>query len=483
MKAKILVADDSTTIQKIVAMSFENEDISVVGVNNGKQAFEKLAEVKPDIVLADTDMPGLTGYQLSQKIKESKEFSSIQVLLLTSDFEEFNESLFKSCKADDRISKPFKSDEIIKKVNELLKRSAGSPDTEEPELLALSAVDIVDDADLPQAILLEEDDIVPAIAFSADSIVDDASAATPPKTPAKTEDEFSFDNMFNDTFETATDIISTPESANKDAKSGESELAPGFDDIATLADMAKEIEGLDWSEATTHATETSLDETAIPAKDDDAGILDAMVKDLENLKWTEPAATPESAEEKKPEPEDAESLEEVTPIDSLDDLDKTFNELKRPMITGQKTETKIESSAKPTIKNVEPEPEDLLEKMAPSAFSRRNELKPDLIKESLSLLSEKNLGKKNGKKEDEAGYPGLLPPIFEPTEGKLNMMLSDQINVILEKSLSSAIKNEFAGLSDVILQSVREIVREVAPHIAREVIKEEIEKIRDLEDL
>jgi CheY-like chemotaxis protein len=155
MKAKVLVADDSITIQKIVAMSFENEDIVVTSVNNGKLAFEKLAEVRPDVVLADTDMPGLTGYQLCQKIKESNEFSSVKVILLSSDFEDFSEDLYKSSKADGRLTKPFKSDEIVKKVNEMLHGAPAGGDSEEPVLLSLSATDIMDDADLPQAILLD----------------------------------------------------------------------------------------------------------------------------------------------------------------------------------------------------------------------------------------------------------------------------------------------------------------------------------------
>ena len=93
MTSKILVADDSITIQKIVAMAFENEDATVEGVSNGKDAFDKLKKFKPDIVLADVEMPGLNGFELSRKIKESAELSSISVLLLASDFEEFEEDL------------------------------------------------------------------------------------------------------------------------------------------------------------------------------------------------------------------------------------------------------------------------------------------------------------------------------------------------------------------------------------------------------
>jgi len=120
MTSKILVADDSITIQKIVAMAFENEDTVVEGIGNGKEAFSRLSEFQPDIVLADVDMPGINGFELSKKIKESPEFGSIPVLLLASDFEVFNNDLFLDSRADDHITKPFKSEEIIKMVKSRL---------------------------------------------------------------------------------------------------------------------------------------------------------------------------------------------------------------------------------------------------------------------------------------------------------------------------------------------------------------------------
>ena len=90
MASRLLVADDSTTIQKIVSMAFENEDMEVDGVGDGQEAFDRIAEFNPDIVLADVDMPGLDGFELSAKIKESPETSGIKVLLLASDFEDFD---------------------------------------------------------------------------------------------------------------------------------------------------------------------------------------------------------------------------------------------------------------------------------------------------------------------------------------------------------------------------------------------------------
>ena len=127
MTKKILVADNSITIQKIVAMAFENEDAVVEGVSKGKDALDRMETFKPDIVLADVDMQDLTGFDLSQKIKNDPKFNAVKVLLLASDFEDFNKNLFDSSGADDHISKPFKSEDIIKKVVDLL--SGKSPNS------------------------------------------------------------------------------------------------------------------------------------------------------------------------------------------------------------------------------------------------------------------------------------------------------------------------------------------------------------------
>ena len=160
MTSKILVADDSITIQKIVAMAFENEDAVVEGIGNGKAAFEKLKNFAPDVVLADVDMPGYNGFELSRRIKESTEFKSVSVLLLASDFEDFNQGLFLESRADDHISKPFKSDDIVQKVKELLEHPPATlrdgdwqkekddlwDDDDEEEILSLSENDMIEES-------------------------------------------------------------------------------------------------------------------------------------------------------------------------------------------------------------------------------------------------------------------------------------------------------------------------------------------------
>ena len=134
MTVRILVADDSITIQKIVAMAFENEDAEVEGIGDGQQAFDRIPDFKPDIVLADVDMPGLNGFQLCKKIKGTSDLKNIKVMLLASDFEGFDEELFKKCRADNHISKPFKSVDIVQMVTRVMEEGNTTEDVDEPEL-------------------------------------------------------------------------------------------------------------------------------------------------------------------------------------------------------------------------------------------------------------------------------------------------------------------------------------------------------------
>lgn len=141
MNTKILVADESPTIHKIVAMAFEEEGIIVEGISRGEHALEYMVKFQPDIVLADIHLPGTNGYELCRQIKNSPSFGSVRVILLTSDFEDIDQVELEISRADDFISKPFKTEEILKKVKSQLKipglekevpaKTAGSP--QEPE--------------------------------------------------------------------------------------------------------------------------------------------------------------------------------------------------------------------------------------------------------------------------------------------------------------------------------------------------------------
>jgi CheY-like chemotaxis protein len=106
---KLLLADDSPTIQKVVELTFADEGVEVTSVGSGAEALEKLAEEKPDVVLADVYMPLPSGYEICKFIKENAELKHIPVMLLVGSFEPFDEAEARKVGADDILTKPFQS--------------------------------------------------------------------------------------------------------------------------------------------------------------------------------------------------------------------------------------------------------------------------------------------------------------------------------------------------------------------------------------
>ncbi|HEX8494525.1 MAG TPA: response regulator [Pyrinomonadaceae bacterium] len=118
---KLLLADDSLAIQKVIELTFEDEGMQVLSVGSGRQAVERLEEVRPDIVLADVFMPEPNGYQVCEHIKRDERFRHIPVILLVGSFEPFNEAEARRVGADDYLTKPFQSiRQMVSKVGSLL---------------------------------------------------------------------------------------------------------------------------------------------------------------------------------------------------------------------------------------------------------------------------------------------------------------------------------------------------------------------------
>jgi CheY-like chemotaxis protein len=123
MSKKILLADDSITIQKVIELTFSDEDFDVVTVGNGRLALEKLPEVRPDIVLCDIIMPEKDGYEVCEQVKSSPATAHIPVLLLTGAFEPFDQERAARAGYDGSLAKPFEPETLIAKVKDLLARA------------------------------------------------------------------------------------------------------------------------------------------------------------------------------------------------------------------------------------------------------------------------------------------------------------------------------------------------------------------------
>ena len=131
MSKTLLLADDSVVIQKLVGLSFANEDFTLVVTDNGEEAIARTREVRPDIVLADVVMPGRSGYEVCAEIKADPELASIPVLLLTGTFEAFDESRAQQAGANGHIGKPFEAQTLVERVEALLEERQEHPDLAE----------------------------------------------------------------------------------------------------------------------------------------------------------------------------------------------------------------------------------------------------------------------------------------------------------------------------------------------------------------
>ena len=93
MAHKLLLADDSVTIQRVIELTFSGEDVDVLAVSDGEQAIARIPVERPDIVLADIGMPKRSGYDVAAFIKGDPTLKHIPVLLLAGAFEPVDDAL------------------------------------------------------------------------------------------------------------------------------------------------------------------------------------------------------------------------------------------------------------------------------------------------------------------------------------------------------------------------------------------------------
>jgi len=123
---RVLLADDSTTIQRVVELSFAGGDVSVVSVGDGEQAVEAIRLSPPDLVLADIGMPGRSGYEVVEFVRSQPGLASLPVLLLAGAFDPVDEERARRVGADGVVTKPFDPDVLVERVRELLDTGRGT---------------------------------------------------------------------------------------------------------------------------------------------------------------------------------------------------------------------------------------------------------------------------------------------------------------------------------------------------------------------
>ncbi len=125
MAKTILLADDSVTIQKVVELTFMDQDYQVVAVSDGQAAISKLSELRPDLVIADVHMPEANGYEVCRQAKQTH--PGIPVLLLVGTFEPFDQQQADAVGAEAHLKKPFDSQDLLRQVDTLVSQAAPAP--------------------------------------------------------------------------------------------------------------------------------------------------------------------------------------------------------------------------------------------------------------------------------------------------------------------------------------------------------------------
>ena len=128
MAHKLLLADDSVTIQRVIELTFADEDIDVTTVGDGQLAIDRLDTDPPDIVLADVDMPKRDGYEVAAYVKSRPKLAHIPVVLLTGAFEPIDQARATAAGSSDVLAKPFEPQMVINRVKELLGRKRPDED-------------------------------------------------------------------------------------------------------------------------------------------------------------------------------------------------------------------------------------------------------------------------------------------------------------------------------------------------------------------
>jgi CheY-like chemotaxis protein len=126
--SRILVADDNSNIQKMVALALKDEGIDVVAVGNGEAAMRKIPDLRPDLVLADIFMPVRNGYEVCEFVKSDSRYMSTPVVLLVGAFDPLDEQETQRVRADGVLKKPFvPPDPLINMVKALLAKNGQKP--------------------------------------------------------------------------------------------------------------------------------------------------------------------------------------------------------------------------------------------------------------------------------------------------------------------------------------------------------------------
>ena len=307
MPAKLLIAEDSTTIQKVFERTFSPEEFTLSFANNGEEALAKARTESPQLIIADINMPLKNGFEVCAALKQDPALKGIPVLLLIGILDDFDEDESRRVGADGFIVKPFEANAAISKVREALSKGGSALPPQGPA--AGQAEEIMDLADI-----VTEPATAPPQKKGAEDIVDLADIV--PETPgAPTPLQEKAEEIME-----LADIMAEPATAPPQEK--------GAEDIFELPDIAVE---------TPRATPPPSPQVK---KEDEGFVLQTPLRELEEeLKAEFPEEQAGLEEESKVEfPEEKTGLEQDLGAEMKAELPEEEAEVKKNLFVSLKEE-------------------------------------------------------------------------------------------------------------------------------------------------
>jgi len=489
MTSRILVVDDSITIQKIVAMAFEKEDATVEGIGNGSEALVRLKKFKPDIVLADVNMPGLNRFELSKKIKESSEFDSVSVLLLTSDFEDFDEDLFHDSLADDHITKPFKSEDIVRRVMELLNGTGGSDTIEDDEdVITLAPTDRMEEESFVE--LGKSQLVSPPEEISLDLDEDEMQLELSDEDMLVTLENPENEELVVDLEEDIVDTVDDP------ADVAESPCADSLERVE--APSVKQVPEESLDELVRRVTELSRKSEAIREQRSAEEMLplealDEMIREVNALKRVSTAVSGEgNGIPKNSAPPDTTEVNTLIAElnyfseENAEELEAAFNEILRgnknfaPPSTSDPAADEIaaadegnEDENNETVSEPDTVHEDLI--ISPVKISPANSVETQEIETLPETSDEVEASLEENNVDEEESFESISA--FQSSQEDLYArLMGEEFREVLEQSLTASMEKEISGISEKIITSVEEAIKAIVPGLVQEMIAKEIEQ-------
>jgi two-component system chemotaxis response regulator CheY len=152
---KILLADDSVTAQNMGRKILADAGYEVITVNNGSAALKKIAEQKPDLIVLDVYMPGYSGLEVCQRLKDAQETARVPVLLTVGKLEPFKPEEARRARADGFIVKPFEASELLSALSKLEDKIVPRSESKPGRFARANAA--LDEARYDKTVAVEED--------------------------------------------------------------------------------------------------------------------------------------------------------------------------------------------------------------------------------------------------------------------------------------------------------------------------------------